>query len=323
MAPVVTRPPPPSFFRVKRKAKTLESIHRGVDGALSPGHNSPLDQSGNDLRIPLLGSEAASGAGVVSQEKAGEGDGQWAYDQAFRGRTTPLSISTPHESQRASPTNSDRPVVGSFGAEARSGPSLAPRRTGKPPRANRTRRRSKRNLDRQSQSWGHGAMTSAARTDAAGGEAAHQPSLGVLWSQLTWADKLRIFRFWCAAFTPPPSFPRLRAWPCCPRQGLLAEAVLPPHRTRPRFFIFTAGNLITVVASIADLSAPEPVDPTSRLLSGLGCALLWVGVLGYLEHDKRFYTLILTLRRGLPPIARFMVRWRQSPRGARPARPSV
>ena len=45
----------------------------------------------------------------------------------------------------------------------------------------------------------------------------------------------------------------------------------------------------------------------SKLLSGSGCALIWFSLLRYFEHNRGFYILVATLKRGVPRVARFMV----------------
>jgi hypothetical protein len=39
-----------------------------------------------------------------------------------------------------------------------------------------------------------------------------------------------------------------------------------------------------------------------------GVALLWVGLLRYVEHNQSYFSVVLTLRRGVPRVLRYLVR---------------
>ncbi len=48
----------------------------------------------------------------------------------------------------------------------------------------------------------------------------------------------------------------------------------------------------------------------ARLVQANACAaaLLWVGLLRYVEHNQSYFSVVLTLRRGIPRVLRYLVR---------------
>lgn len=44
-----------------------------------------------------------------------------------------------------------------------------------------------------------------------------------------------------------------------------------------------------------------------KLMTGMGCALLWINVLRYFKHNANYFVLIRTLQRGVPKVGRFLV----------------
>ena len=75
------------------------------------------------------------------------------------------------------------------------------------------------------------------------------------------------------------------------------------------WFIFTivacVCSAITSVIGIFDYQTKE--GRIHRLLGSLGCSLLWVNLVRYLQYNRNYYMVILTMRRGGPRVLRFMV----------------
>ena len=69
----------------------------------------------------------------------------------------------------------------------------------------------------------------------------------------------------------------------------------------------TACLFIVAVSNMIQVKAHSPTEDSVKLLSGSGCALIWFSLLRYFEHNKGFYILVATLKRGVPRVARFMV----------------
>mmetsp|Transcript_6106 Transcript_6106/g.7389 ORF Transcript_6106/g.7389 Transcript_6106/m.7389 type:complete len:196 (-) Transcript_6106:206-793(-) len=51
----------------------------------------------------------------------------------------------------------------------------------------------------------------------------------------------------------------------------------------------------------------SPTDIVHKVCSGLGCGLLWINLITYLSGFDHYYTLIVTLRRAIPRVFRFLV----------------
>jgi hypothetical protein len=94
----------------------------------------------------------------------------------------------------------------------------------------------------------------------------------VTWQTLSLADKCKFFSVW---------FIITLVGCCC-------------------LFIVSLFNFMNV-------KSHSPTEDGSKLLSGSGCALIWFSLLGYFEHNRGFYILVATLKRGVPRVARFMV----------------
>jgi hypothetical protein len=91
------------------------------------------------------------------------------------------------------------------------------------------------------------------------------------WENLTCADKLALFNLWNV--------------------------------------VSTVGNVCAIaytsvsVTTLVDVVADAPL----RLLIGLSCLMLWLSLVQYLEFSPRYYVMILTLKRAVPRIGRFLV----------------
>ena len=68
-----------------------------------------------------------------------------------------------------------------------------------------------------------------------------------------------------------------------------------------------AMNIVSACMNMAGRTAGVPTDFWHALAMGGGVALLWLGVVRYVEHDRAYFNLILTLRRAAPRVLRFLV----------------
>ena len=67
------------------------------------------------------------------------------------------------------------------------------------------------------------------------------------------------------------------------------------------------GVLPSLAADRNTASSSSPLDSVlPRLLLGTGCGLLWLALLQYLEYVPKFYAFVLTLKRAVPRILRFL-----------------
>lgn len=77
------------------------------------------------------------------------------------------------------------------------------------------------------------------------------------------------------------------------------------------WFLFSIGGTVFVeVACFENVFRTcnqEPISTAAKFSLGFGCALLWTCVLKYLEGNASYSGLILTLRRGVPRVLRFLV----------------
>ena len=69
----------------------------------------------------------------------------------------------------------------------------------------------------------------------------------------------------------------------------------------------TVLNEISSLTNLFNEIVSFPTQEAQKILIGLGCSLLWISVLRYLEYYAAYYALILTLRRGVPRVLRFLV----------------
>jgi hypothetical protein len=65
--------------------------------------------------------------------------------------------------------------------------------------------------------------------------------------------------------------------------------------------------ILLSLSNLINIKAHSPTDNGPKLLAGLGCALIWFSLLAYFEHNKGYYILVVTLKKGVPRVARFMV----------------
>ena len=66
-------------------------------------------------------------------------------------------------------------------------------------------------------------------------------------------------------------------------------------------------NMCASGLALADGSGTLPTRFGPALLSGAGIALLWLGTVRYMEHDRSFFSLILVLRRAAPRVLKYLV----------------
>ena len=75
------------------------------------------------------------------------------------------------------------------------------------------------------------------------------------------------------------------------------------------WFVFTivacVCSAITSVMGIFNYESRE--GRAHRLFGSLGCSLLWINLVRYLQYNRNYYMVILTMRRGGPRVLRFMV----------------
>ena len=92
----------------------------------------------------------------------------------------------------------------------------------------------------------------------------------VTWDQLKWSDRLKFFDLWFV---------------------LTVIACL------------FSGTTSMISIFDWDLSGGE----AQRLFGSLGCSFLWINILRYMQYNRNYYMVILTMRRGGPRVLRFMV----------------
>ena len=77
------------------------------------------------------------------------------------------------------------------------------------------------------------------------------------------------------------------------------------------WFVLSISSCICLIvlslSNMINIQSHSPTDNGPKLLAGLGCALIWFSLLSYFEHNKGYYILIVTLKKGVPRVARFMV----------------
>ena len=71
--------------------------------------------------------------------------------------------------------------------------------------------------------------------------------------------------------------------------------------------ISTACLFFVSFSNFINVKSHSPTEDVYKMLSGSGCALIWFSLLRYFEHNRGFYILVATLKRGVPRVARFMV----------------
>lgn len=69
------------------------------------------------------------------------------------------------------------------------------------------------------------------------------------------------------------------------------------------------GEVLLIVASIIGLVSDHgmPISDTGRILTGIGCLIVSVNMVRYLEYWKKFYTLVLTLQGAFTKNLRFVI----------------
>lgn len=76
------------------------------------------------------------------------------------------------------------------------------------------------------------------------------------------------------------------------------------------FAIATAANACLIIACTMNLVLTASHDATSELhnlILGVGIFLMYLSLLRYLGHNRNYYALVLTLRRSVPRVGRFLV----------------
>ena len=86
---------------------------------------------------------------------------------------------------------------------------------------------------------------------------------------------------------------------------------------RDKFQFFTVYLVLNLVACIClisvgitnltQLKSHSPTNYWPKLLAGPGCALMWFTLLQYFEQNSSYSILVVTLKRGVPRVGRFMV----------------
>jgi len=97
-------------------------------------------------------------------------------------------------------------------------------------------------------------------------------NLVISWNKLPLAEKLKFFNFW--------------------------------------FIVSIFGNICNIIASILsmiEISAIDLGDSSVEIFSGLGCMLSWVNLVRYFEYNKKYYILIMSLKRAAPNVFRFFI----------------
>ena len=112
-----------------------------------------------------------------------------------------------------------------------------------------------------------GASAYAARSAAAAAVA-----LDISWTSISWREWLKLVNGWAVL-------------------ALAANAL----------------NITSCSWNINNRTAGVPTNFWHSLTMGGGVALLWLGVVRYVEHDRAYFNLILTLRRAAPRVLRFLV----------------
>ena len=72
-------------------------------------------------------------------------------------------------------------------------------------------------------------------------------------------------------------------------------------------FIASICNIVACVLNLTGSVAHAPTSPFHSLMIAFGCSLLWVSLVRYLEHNPHYYSLVLTLRKGIPRVMRFLL----------------
>ncbi|GBG28775.1 Mucolipin-2 [Hondaea fermentalgiana] len=86
-------------------------------------------------------------------------------------------------------------------------------------------------------------------------------------------------------------------------------------RDRLRFFNFwfVLASLAAVlnsgqaIARLVRSNGLAPVSTGEKFAAGLGCGLIWVNSVSFLAHKSQYLTIVLTLNRALPRVARFLM----------------
>ena len=118
-----------------------------------------------------------------------------------------------------------------------------------------------------------GGDDSAGLSDAqVSSNAAAMDALRMQWSSISWREKLRFVNGW----------------------ALLSIAA-------------DVCNGISCAWNLALRTANMPSDDMHALIMASGVALLWLGVIRYLEHNRTYFNIVLTLRRAGPRVLRFVV----------------
>lgn len=97
-------------------------------------------------------------------------------------------------------------------------------------------------------------------------------ALNVSWRTLPWRDRVRFINGWAVL-------------------SLIADAC----------------NIASSVWNLQTGLAHIPSDATHAFLMGFGLSMLWLGVLRYMEHNRTYFNIVLTLRRAAPRVLRFLM----------------
>ncbi len=119
---------------------------------------------------------------------------------------------------------------------------------------------------------GTGAGAAAAAGAASEALAAAADALDTSWGALPLRDRLRLVSGWAVL-------------------SLVADAC----------------NAASAALNLRDRSAHIPQDENRSLVMGIGVSFLWLGVLRYLEHNRDYFNVVLTIRRAGPRVLRFLV----------------
>lgn len=131
--------------------------------------------------------------------------------------------------------------------------------------------------------WNHGEVTgsinaASTSTPLPAGEDSSSSStdvaeaLGLNWASIHWSHKLRLLNRWTIVS-----------------------------------FAACVCNILAAGLNLSGSVAHSPTTPFHSLMVALGCSLLWIGLVRYLEHNVHYYSLVLTLRRGIPRVSRFLL----------------
>ena len=117
-----------------------------------------------------------------------------------------------------------------------------------------------------------GAAAAGAPLPDAAAVSAAASALHLTWRSLSWRDWLRLINGWT----------------------ILSLAA-------------AAANIASAALNLNSRNGGVPTDFGHSMAMAIGVALQWLGVVRYVEHDRTYFNLVLTLRRAAPRVLRFLV----------------